>query len=474
MKVLVCGATGCVGRAVASALRARGHQVVEGARGLADGKRSLHIDYMAPVSSAAWAARLQAHGITTVVNCVGILIPGRAQTFERVHSLGPIELFKGAAAAGVQRVLQVSALGVRGDAPTLATPYLHSKLLADDALATLPLDWAVLRPSLVYGPASEGAALFATLASLPLIGLPGRGAQQVQPLHVFELAEAIARLVEAPGPLQRVFELGGPVAMTYREMLASYRHASGLGAAVWLPLPMALMKLSARVAELLPQRVFSRDTLRLLERGSVAQANQLPALLGREPSTLAHGLTITPPQPMIDLSVVLSPVMSTTLRGALAFMWLYTALISALLPRESGVLVLLARCGFEGGWGVLALVASCVLNLALGTLTLLRPTPWLYAVQSAAVIGYTATAAFSMPELTIDHCGPLVKNLPVLMAVLLLWMAAPARRAAARSGAAHLRPRGNVQLIGSSGESGASCELRMRVLRKAPADSSIG
>jgi uncharacterized protein YbjT (DUF2867 family) len=414
--------------------------VVEGGRGFSDGKHSLHVDYMTAVSPAAWALRLEAHGITAVVNCVGILMPGRGQSFERVHSLGPIELFKGAAVAGVQRVLQVSALGVGGDAQSLATPYLHSKLLADDALTALPVEWAVLRPSLVYGPASESAALFATLASLPVIGLPGRGTQRVQPVHVFELAEAIARLVEAPGPLRQVFELGGPAPMAYRDMLASYRHACGLGAAVWLPLPMALMKLGARVAELWPQRVFSRDTVRLLERGSVAQTNHLPALLGRPPSTLAHGLTITPPQPMLDLSVALSPVMAGALRGALAFMWLYTALISALLPRESGVLVLLARCGFEGGWGVAALVASCSLNLALGTLTLLRPSPWLYAVQSAAVLGYTATAAFSMPELTLDHCGPLVKNLPVLMSVLLLWMAAPTQRGKTRAASGRGRP----------------------------------
>jgi len=190
----------------------------------------------------------------------------------------------------------------------------------------------------------------------------------------------------------------------------------------------------------LPQHVFSRDTVRLLERGSVARPNQLAALLGREPSTLAHGLGITAPQPMFDLRVVLSPVVSLGLRGALAFMWLYTALISAVLPRESGVLVLLARCGFEGEWGVAALVASCTLNVALGTLTLLRPTPWLYAVQSAAVAGYTVTAAFSMPELTIDHCGPLVKNLPVLMAVLVLWMARPIARAGTMTASSPGRP----------------------------------
>lgn len=432
MRVLVCGATGCVGSAVANALRARGHQVVAGARGHVDGAHTMHVDYALPVEPPIWAQRLRAQRIDVVVNCVGILIPGRGQSFERVHALGPIELFRGAAAAGVTRVLQVSALGVGGDAQSLATPYLHSKLRAEDALAALPVDAAVLRPSLVYGPRSQSAQLFATLASLPVIGLPGRGAQQVQPVHVFELAEAMVRLIERPDAIRGTYEIAGPEVLGYREMLGTYRDAQGLGDAVWLPLPMAVMLAGARAAEALPQKVFSRDTLRMLERGSVARANALPALLGRAPSTLAHGLSVTRPASQIDLGVRLSPAVGWAMRGALAFMWIYTALISALLPAQSGVLHLLARCGFEGRVGVAALVASCTLNIALGTLTLVRPSPWLYAVQSGAVLGYGLTAAFNMPELTLDHCAPLVKNVPVLMAVVMLWLAHPARRGASR------------------------------------------
>ena len=440
MRVLVCGATGCVGAAVASALRARGHQVVAGSRDAVDGLHSLRVDYMEPVAPTEWARRLGEQRIEGVVNCVGILIPDQGQSFERVHAQGPIELFRGAALAGVRRVLQVSALGVGSAAASLATPYLHSKLLADDALAALPLDAAVLRPSLVYGPRSQSARLFATLASLPVIGLPGRGAQRVQPVHVFELAEAMVRLIEQREPIKGVHELAGPAALSYREMLAAYRRAQGLGDAVWLPLPMGLMKLAALAAEALPQKVFSRDTLRMLERGSVATANALPALLARAPSTLAHGLAVTPPTALVDLRVVISPPVAWGMRGALAFMWIYTALISAALPTQSGVLHLLARCGFEGRAGVVALIASCALNLALGTLTLLRPSPWLYAVQSGAVLGYGLTAAFNMPELTLDHCAPLVKNVPVLMAVLLLWLAHPARAAAHTSALRDPRP----------------------------------
>lgn len=426
MKILVCGATGCVGRAVAQALRARGHAVVEGSRAAVDGRHAMKIDFMQPRTPQQWAERLAGDGIEAVVNCVGILMPSRDQSFERVHTAGPVELFRGAAQAGVRRVVQVSALGVGHDAEALATPYLHSKLLADDALASLDLDWAVLRPSLVYGPGSRSASLFATLASLPVISLPGLGRQGVQPLHVYELAEAIARLVEADGAMRAVHELGGPASLTYREMLTAYREASGLGPALWLPVPMPAMQAMAWVAEALPQQVYCRDTLRLLERGNTTARNALPGLLGRAPSTMVHGLRITAPEPLVDLRVSLSPAALWIARVSLAFMWLYTALISALMPQASGVLQLLARCGFEGRAGVAALVFSCGLNIVLGVLALRRPVPWALALQIAAVLGYTLTAAINMPELTLDHCGPLVKNLPVLALVVLVWLSAPA------------------------------------------------
>jgi uncharacterized protein YbjT (DUF2867 family) len=420
MRVLVVGATGCIGRAVVHALRSRGQTVVTASRGDA----SMPIDYMQAVAPEAWAARLTDARIDAVVNCVGILTQSRTQRFERVHAQGPIELFRGAALAGVSRIVQVSALGVTEQGED-RSPYITSKREADRALAALPVTHAIVRPSLVYGPGSASASLFATLASLPVISLPGGGAQRVQPVHVYEVAESIARWIENKTSQSGVFELAGPQAMSYREMLAAYREAMSFGAALWVPLPMALMHAGAWVAEHLPQKVFSRDTMRLLEHGNTSSANAAPLLLERAPSAIAVGLRVTPPAPAIDLRVALSPAVSWLMRVPIACLWLVTALISALLPHASGVLNLLAHCGFEGDIGVAVLVASCSLNTLLGISILHRPGPRTYAVQMGAVLGYTLTAAFNMPELTIDHCGPLLKNLPLLATLMLLWLATP-------------------------------------------------
>jgi uncharacterized protein YbjT (DUF2867 family) len=422
MRVLVVGATGCIGRAVVHALRSRGQTVIAASR--AD--VAMPVDYMQALAPQAWAERLMRLRIDAVVNCAGILMQSRTQTFERVHAQGPIELFRGAMLAGVSRIVQVSALGVTEDGGDELPRYITSKRQADRALAALPLTHAIVRPSLVYGPGSASASLFATLASLPVIALPGGGAQRLQPIHVYEVAESIARWIENKESTSGVFELAGPQAMSYREMLAADREAMSLGAALWLPVPMVLMNAGAMLAEHLPQKVFSRHTLRLLERGNTSAANAAPRLLKRAPSAMSVGLRVTPPAPTIDLRVSLSPAVSWLLRVSVAVLWFVTALISALLPHESGVLQLLARCGFEGDLGVAVLVASCTLNTLLGTSILHRPGPWTYAVQIGAVLGYTLTAAINMPELTIDHCGPLLKNLPLLAMLLLLWLATPA------------------------------------------------
>lgn len=388
-----------------------------------------------------------------VINAVGILMPSERDSFERIHAAGPIALFQGAALAGVARVIQVSALGVGPASHHLQTPYALSKLQADEALLDLArrglVDGLVVRPSLVYGPGSQSAALFQQLARLPVVGLPGLGRQSVQPIHVLELAEAVARMAEHEVPIGAsvgtIQEMAGPEVLSYLAMLRHYRRAQGLGEPVWIPVPMPLMRLGAHLAQHIDQQAFSPDTLAMLEHGNTSQANAARFWLGREPTGMAQAL-------VLPTWVTLPGWMRLGLQATLAFMWIYTAVITALWPQESHVLDLLARCGFSGDWGWRMMVLSCTLNTAMG-LALLRRQPgaWTFALQAGAILGYTATAAWNMPELTIDHCGPLVKNVPVLASVMLLWLSVPFSSRAVQDQPGHalgIDPHGHVAPLG--------------------------
>ena len=182
MRVLVCGATGFIGRPLTRALLERGHDVVGAARrpqriASSGGRRSeaMAADFARDVSMAAWLPRLA--GIDTVVNAVGILRESRGphgahgQRFEELHVRTPMALFDACLAAGVRRVVQLSALGADEDA---ASAYHRSKRRTDLHLLSLPLPLtaSVVQPSLVYGPGGASAALFETLASLPFMPLP--------------------------------------------------------------------------------------------------------------------------------------------------------------------------------------------------------------------------------------------------------------------------------------------------------------
>lgn len=290
MKVLVCGASGCIGGAVSRLLRERGHQVVEGGRSMPTDAGHLPVDYTAGHDAAHWAARLAGQGIEAVVNAVGVLLPSGRNTYEAVHARGPSALFEGAAQAGVRRIVQVSALGVGHGADALRTRYATSKLQADDALralgATRGVDWAIVRPSLVYGPRSQSAGLFRLMTRLPVIGLPGGGQQAVQPIHVDDVAEVIVAMLAHAQPIAREVELAGPRPMRYRDMLAAFRRAQGLPPALWLSVPMPAMKLTAWLAQALPQQALSPDTLTMLEHGNTSTHNGAAEWLGREPLAL--------------------------------------------------------------------------------------------------------------------------------------------------------------------------------------------
>lgn len=126
MRVLLTGASGFIGRAVAQALRERGHAVVPALRRPPPQGESVQVDFAEVPRSDWWRPHLA--GIDAVVNTVGILRERPGQRFVALHAEAPAQLFRACADAGVQAVVQVSALGA-DDAARSA--YHRSKKAAD-------------------------------------------------------------------------------------------------------------------------------------------------------------------------------------------------------------------------------------------------------------------------------------------------------------------------------------------------------
>lgn len=411
MNILVCGARGFIGSALCASLERRGHRVVKGVR-IVTQADEIQIDFTAPADTSRLCAQLD--GIDAVVNAAGILREHGEQSFDAVHTRGPIALFDACRQAGVKRVVQISALGVeRGTAP-----YFTSKLAADRHLQSLPIAWQVVRPALVYGADGSSSRFFRALASVPFHMLPAGGHQRLRHVHADDLAEAIARLLEAQTPARQTLDIVGGEEVEYREMLAIFRHALGFGQALRIGVPGVVIGAAAALFEHLPGSMLTRDTWRMLQSGSTADVAATTALLGRTPLGIRDFIAHSEATPL--RREALEAWRSYALRFALAITWIWSAIVSAWLHPQAQSLALLARVGLHGTAALTTLYAASALDLAFGLATIFRPGKRLWFAQIALIVGYTAIIALALPELLTDPFGSILKNLPILALLLVL------------------------------------------------------
>lgn len=216
-------------------------------------------------------------GCDAVVNLVAIL-HGSDAAFEAVHVALPRKLAAACRAAGVRRLVHVSALGVAEDAPSR---YLRSKARGEavlrEAAAHGALDLTLLRPSVIFGAGDRFLNLFARLQALaPVLPLAGADAR-FQPVWVEDVAQAIATCLARPASIGQTYECAGPEVQTLAELVRLAGQASGHVRPI-LPLPAALAQLQAGLMELLPgEPLMSRDNLASMQVPNIASGT-LPGL----------------------------------------------------------------------------------------------------------------------------------------------------------------------------------------------------
>ena len=385
MNVLVLGATGFIGGAAAEALRARGHAVVGSS-----------IRFEQALRPDDWLGALR--GIDAVVNAVGIFRERGAQSFGALHDAAPRALFEACEKAGVQRVVQVSALGADQGA---RSAFHLSKKRADEYLATRALQWSIVQPSLVFGKDGASARLFALLACLPVTPLPGDGGQRIQPIHIDDLAEAIALLAVAPA--RTVIHAVGAREVTLRGWLEILRGQMGLGRARVVAIPRTLLPVD-------------RDTLQMLERGNTASPEAIARVLGHLPRA-AEDFVSGEEGRQLAVRARLDWLLPL-LRVSVALVWIGSGVLSLGLYPVAESLALLARVGLSS---LFVLYSAALLDIAIGVAILvLKRRRWLWRLQMALIAGYSVIIALWLPELWLHPFGPLLKNLPMLAAILAL------------------------------------------------------
>jgi len=285
MKVLVTGGTGFVGQNLCRELHERGHDVTAMARHPDDSNLPAGVTTVAGDVSAYDSIEGAFEGQDAVVNLVA-LSPlfkpsGGNEMHDTVHRQGTENCLRAAEEHGVERFVQMSALGADPDGDTA---YVRAKGRAENAVEDSGLDWVVFRPSVIFGEGGEFVSFTKKLAPPYLTPLPGGGETRFQPIWVGDLVPMLADAVEDETHVGNVYEIGGPEKLTLAEIAKLVHRAAGRSATV-VPVPMALAGVGLSVAGAIPGFPMGADQYRSLKFDNTTADNDVGAF-GVEESEL--------------------------------------------------------------------------------------------------------------------------------------------------------------------------------------------
>lgn len=283
-RIAIIGGTGFVGGYLIDALLDEGHDVSVLVRPGSEGKlqRASELRMIAGDLASPDALAAVLESCDAAIYNVGLLreFPRRGITFEQTQYQGVVDTVTAAGQAGVQRLLLMSAIGVKDP----GTKYQATKRRAEIHALGSGLDVTVLRPSVIFGD-PRGTMEFATQLYRDMVRPPIPAASfagvQMSPVHIQDVAAAFATALTDTTTIGKTIELAGPETLSWDEMLRRVAAASGKSK-ILLPVPLWIMRIGATLFDWLPFYPVTRDQLTMLEEGNTGTADAVESLIGRE------------------------------------------------------------------------------------------------------------------------------------------------------------------------------------------------
>jgi NADH dehydrogenase len=277
MQVLVAGGTGFIGTHLCPELAKRGHDVTALSRSPDDTDLPAGVETAAADISSDDLEDIVA-GHDAVVNLVALspLFQPRGRSHQDVHVEGTRNLVAASEAAGVERIVQMSALGADPDG---TTAYIRAKGEAEDIVRASGLEWVIFRPSVVFGEGGEFVSFTKKLTPPGIAPLPGGGKTKFQPIWVGDLVPLLADAVADDAHVGETYEIGGPEQLTLGKIARMVRKTTVI------PVPMALAGIGMSIAGAVPGVPFGPDQYRSLQFDNTTTDNDVTAF-GVDPDAL--------------------------------------------------------------------------------------------------------------------------------------------------------------------------------------------
>lgn len=277
MDILVAGGTGFIGQHLCTELVDRSHDVTALARtpesaNIPAGVETATGDLTDPESiEAAFESR---DAVVNLVALSPLFEPsGGNEMHDLIHRQGTEHCVDAAENAGVDRFLQLSALGADPDG---ATHYIRAKGRAEESVRDSELDWIIVRPSVVFGDGDEFLDFTRKLTPPVLAPLPGGGSTRFQPIYIEDLVPILADCLEDDTHLGEIYEIGGPEKLTLANVARKVRAARGQSVHI-LPVPMVFAKIGLTIVGAIPGIPMGPDQYRSLTFDNTTETNDIEA-----------------------------------------------------------------------------------------------------------------------------------------------------------------------------------------------------